>query len=554
MEPEGSPVDMDVFEREYAEHLDAGTLEETLEQLLAAYPTASVAAVRSDNVIVPMPTSIPLKDHVLVDGRAALDLLAYDENLMEAWDRVRETGAGRARVHLSGRPDIAGMIHMLDLRERHGVIMSITTLEIPEGIDIDAVRAEVADTKPRSASTGKSETSVILKVDEAFTKILGWSAEEIVGRRSLEFIHPDDHARAIDNWVAMFATPGPGRRVRLRHLHRDGAWVWMELTNHNLLADPEHGCVATEMVDISEEMAAHEEVRARQQLLDRLAGAMPVGLLQLDVERRVVYTNERLHEIVGVERTETAATQLAGVIDDDRPILERSLASVLRDGTEADVEVQLCVGPSADLRICTISLRALTLDDGTISGAIACVTDVTDGARMREELQRRATFDELTGCYNRSSIMLTLEANIDSGRRRAERAVAFVDVDSFKEINDRYGHAVGDELLRLVAQRLRGAVREADLVGRIGGDEFLVVCPDIGGPDLAMQLAERLSAAVRDVSLDVIPGGIDVQVSVGVAWSCGSALSADALVARADAAMYASKREGAGEPKLAHAA
>ena len=100
----------------------------------------------------------------------------------------------------------------------------------------------------------------------------------MVGHRSIEFIHPDDHALAIDNWMEMLALPGPGRRVRLRHRRKDGSWVWFEVTNHNLLDDPDHGCVVCEIVDISEEMAAHEELRAREQLLDRLAEAIPLGL------------------------------------------------------------------------------------------------------------------------------------------------------------------------------------------------------------------------------------------------------------------------------------
>ena len=99
--------------------------------------------------------------------------------------------------------------------------------------------------------------------------------------------------------------------------------MWLEFTNHNLLADPAHQCVVGEIVDISEEMAAQEELRAREQLLDRLAGAIPVGLLQLDAEGRVVYTNERIRHILGVREAETAAAQFATVLDADRPTLDR---------------------------------------------------------------------------------------------------------------------------------------------------------------------------------------------------------------------------------------
>jgi diguanylate cyclase (GGDEF)-like protein len=193
-----------------------------------------------------------------------------------------------------------------------------------------------------------------------------------------------------------------------------------------------------------------------------------------------------------------------------------------------------------------VSIRALTHDDGSVTGAIACVVDVTDSTRMRDELSRRATTDELTGCLNRASIVLALEQHISSGQRRAERAVLFIDLDNFKEVNDEHGHAAGDELLREVGQRLRATVRDGDAVGRVGGDEFLVLCPDVGGPEAALQLASRIADALHNEMFAA--GGR--RASVGVAWTTGAAVSADGLVARADRAMYESKRAGAGAPSL----
>jgi len=340
----------------------------------------------------------------------------------------------------------------------------------------------------------------------------------------------------------------------LRHQRRDESWVWFEVTNHNLFDDPDYGCIVSECVDISDEMQAHEELKAREQLLDGLAEAIPVGLFQLDAQGQIVYTNDRLHEILGVERADTVEAQLATVSEADRAVLDAALDDVLARGLQVDVEVELHLPPTNELRFCTISLRPLSEDNGTINGAIACVADITDSARMRAELTRRATFDELTGCYNRASIMDALEENIASGQRQADRAVVFVDLDLFKAINDEHGHAAGDELLSIVAQRLQGVVRDGDKVGRIGGDEFLAVCPDIGGPEQAMKLAERLAQAQREAVRVATGGDIVVQASVGVAWSAGEGADADAMVAKADDAMYESKREGNGRPKLAIAA
>jgi diguanylate cyclase (GGDEF)-like protein len=233
--------------------------------------------------------------------------------------------------------------------------------------------------------------------------------------------------------------------------------------------------------------------------------------------------------------------------------LDRALDEVLGEGQEADIEVELQLPPGHESRFCTISLRALSEDDGTVNGAIACVADITDSARMREELNRRATFDELTACHNRASVMGALEADIASGQRRAERAAVFVDLDGFKAVNDRCGHATGDELLNTVAQRLRGVLRDEDVIGRIGGDEFLAVCPNVGGPEQAMKLADRLAEAQRD-EVSVATGTVRGRVSIGVAWSSGEGTDADSMVALADGAMYESKRDGLGQPRLAKTA
>ena len=550
--PEIADLERDIFDRDHEQKLDLETRENALAALLAIFPDASIAAHRADGVMTAMPDSVPLRRNRVLEGRSGLDQIIHDDRVLKGWERVLAVGASRYPVHPLGHPEIVGMVYAIDVRETHGVILTMGVFDLGETADGSAVHPpEMPELKPRFATMWKEHTAIIMKIDDAMTQILGWSSGAMVGHRSLEFIHPEDQALAVDNWMQMLAAPGPGRRVRLRHLQRDKSWVWFEVTNHNLLEDPDYRCVVSEMVDISEEMAAHEELKAREQLLDGLAEAIPVGLFQVDADGAIVYTNDRLHEILGVERKDTVEAQMATITDADSRVLRAAVDEVLGRGLQADIEVELHLPPDGELRFCTVSLRALIQDDGTINGVIACVADITDSARMREELKRRATFDQLTGCYNRASIMQVLEENIASGQRQAERAVVFIDLDLFKTINDERGHAAGDELLGVVARRLQGAVRDGDMVGRIGGDEFLAVCPDIGGPEQAMKLAERLAQAQREEVQVATGAKIVVQASIGVAWSSGEAADADAMVAKADGAMYESKREGSGRPKLA---
>lgn len=524
------------------EHLAPEVVESLMTSLLALYPEAPVAALTPSGVIVAVPESVPLQRNSILTARGGLDLVVAEDRakVLPAWDQILKYGAGRIPLRLAGDPPRPVVFHGFDLQPSHGVVMGVyVPAETIDTSDVVASVAEVEAGKPRFGTMHKDERSFIVEIDDALTRILGWSAAEMKGRRSLEFIHSDDHGLAIDNWTQMLARPGPARRVRLRHRHREGTWVWLEVTNHNLLEQADQRCVVSEIVDISEEMAVQEKLRAREQLLARIAETIPVGLFQTDLERRITYTNDRLHEIIGLERATTAAAQLATIDAAGRHNLERALDRVLDDGLDADIEVQLLGSPGRGLRFCTVNLRALRRADGTVSGAIGCVVDVTDGVRVREELKQQATFDELCGCHNRGSILRALEDNIARGGRDAERAVMFIDIDRFKEINDEHGHAVGDELLREVAKRLRAAVRGDDLIGRIGGDEFLVVCPEVGGVARAKSLAGRVAAGVQQEPLGAT--GIRPTVSVGLAWSHGERPDAQTLVAEADREMYRSK-------------
>jgi diguanylate cyclase (GGDEF)-like protein len=127
----------------------------------------------------------------------------------------------------------------------------------------------------------------------------------------------------------------------------------------------------------------------------------------------------------------------------------------------------------------------------------------------------------------------------------------YVDLDEFKPVNDTLGHAAGDELLVLVAERLREASRDTDLVGRLGGDEFLVVLHDIPTAKVAMTVADRICELMRTV-FELATGSVALRGSVGVAFSKGGT-DAEELIRRADAAMYSSKNVGEGRPVMAPA-
>jgi diguanylate cyclase (GGDEF)-like protein/PAS domain S-box-containing protein len=297
--------------------------------------------------------------------------------------------------------------------------------------------------------------------------------------------------------------------------------------------------------------AVREALRAQQQVVQRLAETVPVGVLLVDALGRVVYANDRVDDIFGSARAATLEEQLATVMERDRPLTETAFDDVLRDGLDGDIEIAVRPPWATDteMRYCTLHLRALTGHDGEVTGAVVCVTDGTESVSTRDELRLRATFDTLTRCNNRQSTVAALEAMLAGSDEWNRPAAIFVDLDHFKELNEGQGHDAGDEFLGVVARRLRGAVREDDVVGRMGGDQFLVVCPGVATAAEAVRTAIRIAETLSH-EVQLKNARIGSRASIGVAWSSGSDADAEALVAKSETAMHESKRRGAGRPVL----
>jgi diguanylate cyclase (GGDEF)-like protein/PAS domain S-box-containing protein len=196
-----------------------------------------------------------------------------------------------------------------------------------------------------------------------------------------------------------------------------------------------------------------------------------------------------------------------------------------------------------------LSVEALANDmstDANIDALVLTVRDVSERKAFEEQLRHRAFHDPLTQLPNRALLHDRLQhALTREGRFEDQVAVLFVDLDDFKMVNDGLGHASGDELLVLVARRLRSCLRSADTAARLGGDEFGVLLEGVPDVDQAVAVAQRILSAFNDpFSIGGLP--VPLRVSIGVAIGQAQAAAADELMRDADVAMYAAKREGKG--------
>jgi diguanylate cyclase (GGDEF)-like protein len=208
--------------------------------------------------------------------------------------------------------------------------------------------------------------------------------------------------------------------------------------------------------------------------------------------------------------------------------------------------------------VCVADRSARTMSEEQIEGLRVLARQTSANLKLRRqskrlieanaELRRLAIEDPLTGLANRTLVFDRLTQAL--GRRRrsdGQLGVLFCDLDSFKPINDRLGHQAGDDLLCIIAERLSTAGRVTDTVARLAGDEFVVVCPDLGEPEDLQRIARRV---VEAVSVPARVGGMDVTPSMSI----GSALAevgddAESLLGRADEAMYVAKWRGRINPE-----
>ncbi|HUO70787.1 MAG TPA: sensor domain-containing diguanylate cyclase [Solirubrobacteraceae bacterium] len=521
--------------------------------LLASHADAIVAALADDGTRIPLPKSFPLGIHqalplpaervTMLNVVVAADRIA----VAAAWDRARRQGVGVVAVHALSDPDTRLTLTLADVRNRYGVWLGVLTHDDDEHGSQSKVLAGplIVPSRPRQATMHKSMTAVITDIDENVTRMLGWSRAQMIGARSSDFVHPDDQERAVSTWMQLLSEYGT-QRVRLRHLCADGGWLWVEIENiHNGVEAQDEIDVVAHVSDISDEMAAHEALRRSEQQFRRLAEALPTGILQLCHDGSAVYANARFSEIVNTTHAATSASLLAAISSPgEQSAVQSAIEVALERGVDSEHEVELRPQRGRVSRRCSLAVVAVADQNGE-PGATICLNDVTESARLREELRFQATHDALTGCLNRAAVMQALEQLLSKGRPD-QFAVIFVDVDDFKPVNDHLGHAAGDELLIALAERLRNISRDGDLIARLGGDEFVLVCR---GRRLSAH-AEAIARRVRDAlngPVSLSSGQIDLRASIGVTWLRPGA-TAETLIAQADAAMYESKRQRRGDP------
>ncbi len=519
------------------------------EVILRENPGALVFAQTGDGSIVELPDSLGLQDWPVLatDGaRTALDLCVAEDRMMmvNAWIRLKREAVAEATARLRTDPDQWWVVRMLDLRQTHGVILTIgwPTAE-PHTEEEHQESSGPVSTTPRFCSRKQDDEGNVIDCDAAYLEMFGYERDEVVGNPTFERVHPDDQARVIEAWIAVVATART-QMFRVRMRRGDGSWLWVDTTLHSYLGETTQPHILAECIDVSAEMAAQEALEDREELLRRVIEEMPDGLLQVDRGGGVVFHNARLLTVL--DAPDTATNELDGLLHsltaESKEAFLKALSHVMAARTPVDLEA--AITPQRGVKRHSLFKIRPLLREGLATGAIASVLDVTDSARARHELEERANHDPLTRVRNRTSILSAITIELDSSR---PTAVLYIDLDRFKSVNDTLGHAAGDEVLVEVARRVKRTMRPDDELGRLGGDEFLVLLRNVSSRDAAMRAAKRISGALSSCCR-LSSGPVELCASIGVAHADAGERDAERLIKQADGAMYRSKEQRRGIP------
>ena len=379
----------------------------------------------------------------------------------------------------------------------------------------------------------------VLDWNEAAEHLFGWRAAEIVGRPIGTVVPPD---RA-DELAWLFEHVGRGEPIRALEtvrLTRDGHRLRVSVTISPIRG--EDGRLAG-LSGIYRDVTVDERLRADLQrsaaYLQSVLAGMDSGILLSDASGHVVYANRPFAEISGMPEERLVGAHRGEIV--------RALLEHVR---EPEPLLRITASPSAEGEAEFIlerpepgvfrwASRAVPLPEG--EGRLDVVSDVTNETRLREMYMRQAVTDSLTALLNRLGGHQTIAREVARARRHGTAlSFAMIDIDHFKDVNDCFGHGVGDDVLREVADVIGRAIRGDDALIRWGGEEFLLVLPGARRPQ-AIELAERLRSRVAGLAVEGLP---PVTISIGVDELGADETGAEPAIERADQRMYAAKAAG----------
>jgi diguanylate cyclase (GGDEF)-like protein/PAS domain S-box-containing protein len=404
----------------------------------------------------------------------------------------------------------------------------------------------------------------ILTANDRWAEIIGYTIAEL---EPLSFdtwannLHPEDLTQAKDLLEKHWRGESELYQFEARMKHKEGHYVWVFASGKTVEWEEsgEPRRMLGTHLDITQRKKDHHQFIMASQLLHESQEIARVGGWELNLETGELYwTDEtyRLHDTTPEEFNPTVDAGVGYFLPESRVIISDALNKAVNEGVGYDLELETLTtkGRKIDIRT-TCNVTQINGVPVRLTGIFQDISEQKEVQRKLESsnrdlkqansaLQLSAHFDPLTELPNRNLLADRMQqAIVKCARGKRSIAIAFIDLDGFKAINDSYGHSFGDELLRKVATNLYNVLRQGDTLARIGGDEFVAIVSDFETPEDASRPLNRMLEAIAR-TVDVYGKLLKVSASIGVTFYPQDNTNPDQLLRHADQAMYAAKQLG----------
>lgn len=379
-----------------------------------------------------------------------------------------------------------------------------------------------------------------LYVSPATRDMLGMEPDQLMQPR-WDLVHPDD-VNGVVSAIKKLGDEGGSATVIYRAKHANGGYVWIEALAR-AITNPVDGRpfeIVYSGRDISARVHAEQALLASESRMRAITDNIPALVAQLDLNQRYLFANSYFSHMFGIHAKDMIGRTIREIRGENvYANLEPHIQNVLEGNTDSFEGSSIINGQEYYYQSYYVPDRDSA---GDVKGFYSLTFDITPQKVAESKLDKLARIDSLTGVANRRHFEERLSAMLAHSKRQHEAiALLYLDIDHFKSINDNHGHAIGDEVIKIFAERLNACVRADDLVARLGGDEFVVL---IESPSIESgeAIAKKLLVAMRE-PMQVNELTMRLSTSIGVAY-CAKTPTSQELLHFADKALYAAKDAG----------
>ncbi|QNK39205.1 sensor domain-containing protein [Caproicibacter fermentans] len=475
-----------------------------------------------------------IREEIRAKGFANPELRLIKKDGHHIWASYRV----RLQKDQDGAEFFSGVLEDITLRRRS------RRQRLEQAQELEALTANV----PCGVLRCRSDEFLTLNfVSEGFCRMTGYRRDEIAaefGSRFIQMIYEKDRDLLLRQAGGRMRRDGAAE-LTYRIMGKSGRLIWV--LDKSRVQEDCNGNVwlYSVLMDITETQKAQEELAATEERYRMILEHAADPVVDFDLKTSRIYYSPAFTARFGTGFPQYGnlmadLPELSLIYEPDRRRLTEKADRLLHGEVLEDDEFRF-LGADGVYIWCNVHPAAFLDEQGKAARLIVVISDIDRRKKESIALRQRAEHDLLTGLYNRVTAVGKIEKVIARSEREERHALFVIDIDNFKNVNDRLGHLKGDELIVETAARIKRLFREEDIVGRIGGDEFVVFLRGITSVNLVVKKAECIGNAFRENS---ISGPVCVSGSVGISFYPYDGNSYEELFRKADAAMYAAKKSG----------